>query len=102
MNRWLAYLFVGIMLITVVGQGIKLLTYDQEPVREAVLHESQLLPFLYEIQSSDPQIYANTLFNLSRIRHARRGRDRYQFEEIVAAQTLMQRLTGVPIERFQK
>ncbi len=93
MNRWLAYLFVGAMAITVVGQGFKLLTYRHEPVRDVMLHESRLLPFLYEIQSSDPQIYENTLLNLSRIRHVRRGLELYQFEEIVVAQTLMQRLT---------
>ncbi len=102
MSRGLAYLFVAIMFITVVGQGFKLMTYDHEPVREVVLHESQLLPFLSEIQSSDPEIYVNTLFNLSRIRHARRGVDRYQFEEIVAAQALMQHLTGATVDDARK
>lgn len=98
MNRYLAYLFVGMMLITVVGQGFKLMTYDREPVREVVLHESRLLPFLYEIQASDPQVFANTLLNLSRIQQARRGADRYQFEEIIVAQTLMQRPTDTPVD----
>lgn len=102
MNRWLAYLFVAIMALTVVGQGFKLLTYDREPVREVVLHDSRLLPFMYEIQASDPQVYENTLLNLSRIRHARRGADRYAFEEIVVAETLMQRLTGAPVDATQQ
>lgn len=92
MNRFLAYLFVVIMALTVVGQSFKLLTYKQGPVRHVVLHESRLLPFLYEIQSFDPQVYENTVFNLGRIQHAQRGPERYQFEEIVVAETLVQRL----------
>lgn len=99
MNRSLAYLFVGIMVITVVGQGFKLMTYDREPVHDVVLHESRLLPFLYEIQASDPQVYENTLLSLSRIRPARRGPDLYAFEEIVVVETLMQHLIHEPVER---
>ena len=99
MNRFLAYLFVGTMVVTVIGQGVKLLTYNQEPISDVILHESRLLPFLYEIQDSEPQVYEDTLLNLSRIRPAERGPDRYQFEEIVVAETLIQRLDEAPAKR---
>ena len=94
MNRVLAYIFVLAMLITVMGQSIKLQSYDAKPVTEIRLHKSRLLPFLADIQTSHPHVYDSIVFNLSRIRPAKRGPERYRFEEILVAEKLLNQLTG--------
>ncbi len=96
MNRFLAYFFVGLMLLTVVGQAFKLQSYSAQPITEVKLYESRLLAFLIEIQSTQPHIYDSILLNLSRIQPATRGPERYRQEEITVAQTLLQRLTANP------
>ena len=94
MNRVLAYMFVLAMLITVIGQSIKLQSYDSQPVTEIILHQSRLLPFLADIQTSHPHVYDSIVFNLSRIQPAKRGPERYRFEEILVAEKLLSQLTG--------
>lgn len=92
MNRGLAYILVGMMLIMVVCQSWHLRSYRPALVKAITLHESRLIPFLHDIQHSDPNVFESTLFNLSRIQPAVRGEDRYLFEETVVAEQLRQRL----------
>ncbi len=98
MNRSLAYITTGLMLTIAVCQGVHLRTYHAEPVTEIALHESRLIPFLHEIQHSDPHVFESILFNLSRIQPAKRGQERYLFEEIVIAEQLQQRLPQATLQ----
>ena len=91
MNRLLAYSFIAVLVVMAVGQEVKLRGYPDASVTEITLHESRLIPFLYDIQDAQPQVYESVLLNLSRIQRARG----HQFEEVVVAEKLLQRLTRV-------
>jgi hypothetical protein len=92
-SRHLIATFLGIMLVTVVGQAVRLREYERRPVSQIDLHESRLVPFLLEIRRESPLTYDSTLLNLSRIRDADREHQ-HQPEERVVAQTLIDRLTA--------
>jgi hypothetical protein len=81
------------MLVTVVGQEVRLRAYVRRPVTQVDLHESRLVPFLQEIRRDSPLTYDSILLNLSRIRDASPP-DRYRPEERRVAQVLIARLTG--------
>jgi hypothetical protein len=95
MSRPLAYLFIAVLVFTAVGQEVKLRSYDHANVTEITLHESRLIPFLYEIQNAQPVVYESILLNLSRIQHPRG----HQLEEVVVAEQLIRRLTGAAPSR---
>lgn len=92
MSRLLVYIFVSAMLLTVIGQAVKLRTHHQEPVIEITLEQSRLIPFLVDVQESSPHMYESILLNLSRIESAGRESEHYQFEEVIVAEKLMQHL----------
>ncbi len=92
MNRSLVYILTAVMLIVVICQGLHLRAYRAEPVTAITLHESRLIPFLHDIQNSDPHVFESILFNLGHIQPAVRGEERYLFEETVVAEQLRQRL----------
>ena len=94
MSRYLAFAFVGVMLVTVAGQALKLREYEHRPVTQIRLYESRLVPFLMEIRSDSPLTYDSVLLNLSRIRDANPQLQQYRLEERVVAQALIERLTG--------
>jgi hypothetical protein len=92
-NRHLLAAFVGVMLVTVTGQALKLRQYVHRPVTQVELHESRLVLFLQEIRGESPLTYDSILLNLSRIRDAQ-PEDRYRLEERLVAKALIARLEG--------
>ena len=92
MNRLLGYILVSAMLLTVIGQAVKLRAHHRETVTEIRLEESRLIPFLADIREWSPHTYESIVLNLSRIESAGKDSNNYQFEEVIVAEKLMQHL----------
>ena len=105
MSRLLVYTFVGAMLLTVIGQAVKLRAHHRESVIEITLEQSRLIPFLAHIRDWSPHTYESILLNLSRIESAGRESKHYQFEEVIVAEKLMEHLIHLnresPINTFE-
>lgn len=94
MNRYLAFGVVGVMLLVVAAQAVKLRQYSVKPITEISLRQSRLIPFLAEIRAGNPLTYDSTLLNLARIRDGQPQVQDYKLEERVVAEKLIARLTA--------
>lgn len=92
MNRFLAFGVVGVMLLVVAAQAVKLRQYSAKPVNEITLQQSRLIPFLAEIRAGNPLTYDSTLLNLARIGDGQPQVQDYKLEERVVAEKLIGRL----------
>ena len=93
MSRALVRTFVGLLLLTIAGQGVLLRSVDHPAVTRVELHESRLVLFLQEIRRESPLVYDSALLNLTRIRDDD-SEQRFRPEERVVAGALIARLTG--------
>jgi len=91
-NRFLAFGVVGVMLLVVAAQAVKLRQYSAKPVNEITLQQSRLIPFLAEIRAGNPLTYDSTLLNLARIGDGQPQVQDYKLEERVVAEKLIGRL----------